>query len=105
MKYWLLSPLVYVTSLLLLACTDRSPVKTTAADLPVYGTDPLNHTLYVGSDADFHHFRWSHGKRSGTYLVAREQISFAETFAVGDRSAFLVRGDDGTLRLLRFGGN
>ena len=105
MKYRLLSPLVCATSLLFLACADRGPVKTTAADLPFYGTDPLNHTMYVGSDGDFHHFRWSHGKRSGTYLVDREQISFVETFAVGDRSAFLVRDDDGILRLLRLGGD
>ena len=105
MKHWLQISLVCATGLILSGCSDPGPVETTAADLPVYGTDPLYHTVYVGSDTDFHHFRWSRGKRSGAYLVPREQISFFETFEVGGRSSFLVRTDDGTLQLLRLGGN
>ena len=78
-------------------------METTAADLPLYGTDPLNHTVYVGSDSTYHHFRWSRGKSSGSYIVPLNQISFSETFEVGERKAFLTRNDGGTLELLRLG--
>lgn len=90
--------------LFLVACGNRGLVPITATDLPIYGTAPLNHTIYVGSDSAFHHFRWSHGKSSGSFIVPREQIYFGEAFSVGERSAFLTRDDDGTVRLLLLSG-
>ncbi|MEM6798667.1 MAG: hypothetical protein AAF589_04065 [Planctomycetota bacterium] len=41
-----------------------------SGDLPVYGTDPMMHTIYMGSDEEYHHFRYQNGKSGGFAVVA-----------------------------------
>jgi hypothetical protein len=87
-----------VVALILIGCSAPSAVMTSARDLPLYGVDPLYHTVYVGSDEGFHYFRWSRGLGSGSYIVPRDEIVFDGEFVRGEGQVFLTRGDDGSIR-------
>lgn len=58
-----------------------------------YGTDPMEHTIYIGSDATNHYFRCSHGFASGEWVVKRKDLCLNETFPPGKEKARFVRRD------------
>lgn len=65
-----------------------------------YGASPLQHTIYIGSDARFHRFQWSNGKQGGTWLIARAEMDIVNEKSVDDPDVgragyFLSRRDDG----------
>ena len=85
-------------------CSKQSEV-VSADDLlnRIYGIDPLSHTAYIGTDSKHHHFRWSKGNGSGTFLVKSSDLSLPETFSVGSGSRFLYMNPDGEVEFWKFG--
>ena len=70
--------------------------------LPVYGTDPLMHTVYMGTDDRFHHFAVQHGKSGGNVVVRRQEARIKpEPFARNTgRQAFVKRAKPGEIELV-----
>lgn len=63
--------LLILTTLFILCGCEKKPSIVSIEELPnkVYGTDPLSHTMYIGSDANYHHFTFINGKISGSFIV------------------------------------
>ena len=74
-----------------------------SAKLPVYGSDPLMHTMYIGSDAKFHHFICQHGKTSEEMLVRSEEaVIKPKPFDLSSHRDNLVRSTEpGVIHLLQ----
>ncbi len=90
--------LLIAAAFLLTGCGLMGPVQVSANDLPLHGVDPIQHTVYVGSDEAFHYFRWSHFPKGGEYKVPREEIRFPYEFSrESGRQAFLTRDDHGNV--------
>jgi hypothetical protein len=72
------------------------------ADLPLYGSDPLMHTVYRGSDETFHHFALQHGKSGREVVVRRDELEIKpEPFPVGSRRhAFITSPRPGLIELV-----
>ena len=51
----------------------RAPRVVSSAELPVHGKDPLQHTTYLGSDDQFHHFSLQNGKSGGELVIRRDE--------------------------------
>jgi hypothetical protein len=71
-------------------------------DLPVYGTDPLVHTVYTGTDDRFHHFSLQRGKSGGNVVVRREDATIKpEPFHTNTgRRAFVKAAKPGEVELV-----
>ena len=71
-------------------------------DLPVYGTDPLMHTVYTGTDDRFHHFALQQGKSGGDVVVRREEATIKpEPFNTNaGRRAFVKAAKPGEIELV-----
>lgn len=52
---------------LLAGCVSSHPKLVSADAVPVYGTDPGYHTVYTGSDNQYHFFGWSRGLRGRVF--------------------------------------
>ncbi len=64
-----------------------------------YGDTPIEHTIYLGSDDQYHYFAWSHGKSGGRWKIDRDLMNLNRVFPVTDgRSAFLYTDDEGQLQ-------
>ena len=88
-------------SFLLLQGCATGPSEIAADELPLYGHDPLYHTMYSGSDEIFHYFRWNRGVRSGVYKVDRRDLALNGEFQRGTAPNRLVtRDEDGQVELL-----
>jgi hypothetical protein len=76
-----------------------------SGDLPVYGNDPLMHTVYMGTDDRFHHFAVQRGKAGGNVVVRREEAQIKpEPFDTGTgRQAFVKATKPGEIELLVLG--
>jgi hypothetical protein len=83
---------------LALSCSGDAPVQIAAAEFKNYGDSPLEHTLYIGSDEEFHYFVWSSGKSSGHWKIEKSEMPFHQDFPLGTREAFLVTAPDGTVQ-------
>src|SRR5262245_61061661 len=84
-------------------CANRKLVASAA--LPVYGTDPLMHTEFRGSDHRFHYFHVQHDKSGGEVVVARHNaVIKPESFARDSgRSAFVKQASHGEIELIVLG--
>ena len=49
--------------------------------MPFAGRDPLDHTVYCGSDNLYHYFFHSKFKDGKNYKVSREKLFFADEFS------------------------
>jgi hypothetical protein len=94
-----------ITALLLaftVGCASVDTIETVdATSLPIYGSDPLYHTHYVGSDDDYHHFVTQHGL-SGERLQIPVDAAKIEPAAFPrdlDRSEFVVGAESGVVTL------
>ena len=77
-------------------CSSSSIKAISASEFHDYGSAPMEHTLYLGSDDMFHYFAWSSGKASGKWKVMRSEMSFETTWALSEgRDAPVVRGVQG----------
>lgn len=45
-----------------------------------YGDTPLSHTLYEGSDLEYHYFGWSSGKSGGKWKIDKSQLQLTCEF-------------------------
>lgn len=93
---WITVPVL----LFAMGCSNTRVVSSEA--LPVYGTDPLMHTIYLGSDAEFHHFALQHGKSASKALVRRADAQIRpEPFGLGEgRHAFVQAVSKGHIQVL-----
>ena len=73
-----------------------------SGDLPVYGTDPLTHTVYTGTDDRFHHFALQRGKSRDHVVVRREEAQIKpEPFGTNaGRQAFVKTAKPGEIDLV-----
>ena len=71
-------------------------------DLPVYGTDPLMHTVYTGTDDRFHYFQLQHGKSGGNVVVRRGEAKIKpEPFDTNaGRRAFVKAAKPGEIEIV-----
>ncbi|WP_449465467.1 hypothetical protein [Stenotrophomonas humi] len=90
---------------LIAGCTQpRSEQLIHVSEFRNYGSTPLQHTFYIGSDVAHHHFIWSNGKQGGTWLIRKSEMPivneqpFNPQVGRAGRSAF--RSTDGTWRVL-----
>jgi len=77
--------------LLTTACYSDRVAQIHASEFVNYGEDPLSHTVYEGSDAQYHYFGWSHGKSGGRWKIPKSEMPFEHEFPVGSRHAFVER--------------
>lgn len=92
---------IVVLVLALAGCAGGRVVE--SRNLPVYGTDPLSHTIYLGSDDTYHHFFAQRAKGSASRLrVRRDEASIEpEPFPLDSgRHAFVKSAEAGVIRLL-----
>jgi hypothetical protein len=96
---------LHVTALLLaftVGCASVDTIETVdATALPIYGSDPLYHTHYVGSDNDYHHFVTQHGL-SGERLQIPVDVAEIEPAAFSrelDQSTFVVSAESGVVTI------
>ena len=68
----------------------------------IYGDEPLKHTLYRGSDFDFHYFRWANGKISGKWKIEKNKISFKKELKFGEGELLLHKNKNGEIKLLNY---
>ena len=87
-------------TLLTAGCVSSRAKIVSPQQLPLYGSDPLYHTVYVGSDDRYHHFKWSRGLLSGEFLVDRGALHLSRVFSSGAGKAFLTRTADGSVDVL-----
>jgi hypothetical protein len=87
-------------ALLVAGCASSRAKIVSPQQLPLYGSDSLYHTVYVGSDDRHHHFMWSRGLRRGEYLVDRSALHLSREFPRGAGHAFLSRTPDGSVDVL-----
>ena len=81
-------------------CATDQPRLVSAGRIPLYGSDPLSHTVYVGSDERYHYFAWSSGLRSGQVKVDRSALALSHEFGRGEGKAFLTRKEHGKVDVL-----
>ncbi len=63
-----------------------------------YGTDPLMHTIYLGSDEFYHYFAWQNGKSAGTWEVKQKSLLLPETYPLDSgKRYFVFRTHDGQI--------
>lgn len=88
---------LFFTALLLTASCASSAVydQIPVASFRNFGGTPLNHTVYVGSDALFHYFVWENGKSSGRWKVPKGEMPFKTEWSVGTRDALLTKDASG----------
>ncbi len=82
------------------ACTSSRTVS--PQSLPVNGFDPFSHTMYRGSDPDFHHFVGQRGKSRTRFRVPATQATIDPApfkFDSG-RNAFVESVNDNSIQLL-----
>jgi hypothetical protein len=86
---------VFRIALVLIGCVvcGCTQEKTVSPDkLPLYGTDPLMHTFYAGSDAHFHYFNTQRGKTPARFKVPIEEAEIKPApFSVEDQKEHLLR--------------
>ena len=84
-----------LTGLILVGCQTRT---IPPSEIKCYGTDPLMHTTYRGSDESYHYISWQNGKASGIWRVDRESLHLPEIFSLDSgRKHFVIRNDDGQI--------
>jgi hypothetical protein len=88
--------------LVLSGCVSSSAKLVSADAVPVYGVDPLYHTVYTGSDERYHYFAWNRGLRGGQLKVDRTQLTLSREFARGASKAFVKRTHDGKIDVMVF---
>jgi len=74
-----------------------------SGDLPVYGTAPLSHTTYLGSDDTYHYFHAQRQKDSASNLKVRREDADIEPEPFprdSGRSAFVQSAEPGVIRLI-----
>ena len=79
-------------------CAESGYEKISASDFVNYGDTPLSHTVYVGSDTEYHYFVWSSGKAGGKWQVEKSQMPFRAEMPLGEVEAFLIEDDNGRLQ-------
>lgn len=63
-----------------------------------YGDTPLEHTVYKGTDNDYHYFIWSNGKSGGKWKVNKQNLDFeCELSFPLEKGAFIFKNNDGKL--------
>ena len=98
-----IKPLLLIAGLLAACATGCARTRVVAGgDLPVYGTDPLTHTVYTGTDDRFHHFALQRGKSAHDVVVRREEAMIKpEPFdANTGRRAFVKSAKPGEIELV-----
>ncbi len=95
-----------LTALLLVcvACTPtRSEQRIHVSEFRNYGATPLQHTFYLGSDSEHHHFTWSNGKQGGRWLIRKSEMPIINERVLtpeSGRSGYIALLDsDGTWRV------
>ncbi len=77
------------------ACVSDRVVQIHGSEFVNYGVDPLSHTVYLGSDAEYHYFAWSKGKSGGRCKILKSEMPFDHEFPVGSSKSFLERDPRG----------
>lgn len=98
-KYGIAGVLVWV-GLLAPSCVSTSLKLVSTDAVPVYGTDPLYHTVYTGSDEKYHYFARNSGLRGGQVKVARDQLKLSQEYNRGTGTLFVQRIADGKLDVI-----
>ena len=95
-------PLALVTLLAAFSCGCGVPRVVRSGDLPVYGVDPLTHTVYTGSDERLHYFRVQDGLYGARIAVNRADADIRPApFPSGQsRKAFVESAKQGEVKLL-----
>ncbi|MES2917425.1 MAG: hypothetical protein V4729_02285 [Pseudomonadota bacterium] len=90
---------------LVAGCASSRPHQIHAAELNNFGSTPLSHTVYLGSDQEFHYFAWSSGKSGGKWKVSRSELAFSPEWPVAQgRTAFLKQNQQGQWQPYEAGG-
>jgi hypothetical protein len=98
----LLRRLCIAAPLLLLASGCSTTRVISSEELPVYGTSPLMHTMYLGTDDQFHHFAIQHGKTGSQILMRRDDARISpEPFSLDSgRHAFVRSASEKEIELI-----
>lgn len=90
---------------LVAGCASSRPNQIHATEFKNYGSTPLSHTVYLGSDQQFHYFAWSSGKSGGKWKVLKSELPFTAGWPVAqERTAFLMKNQQGEWQPYEGGG-
>jgi hypothetical protein len=81
-------------------CASSRPKLVDADAVPLYGVDPMYHTVYIGSDGQYHYFGWNRGLRSGQVKVDKAHLKLSREFARGTSTAFVEKTRDGMVDVM-----
>ena len=93
-------PLGYIAGLafiFVIGCSHTATVSD-PEDIKVYGTDPLSHTVYTGSDSSFHYFVWQNGKSGGRWKVPKATLNWKREVPKGEGRQFVIKDAEGNLQ-------
>jgi hypothetical protein len=68
-----------------------------ASQVKAYGTDPLQHTTYTGTDDQYHHFSWQRDFSRGRWRVPKDETRIEPPDAA---SGFVQRVEPGVIHVL-----
>lgn len=96
---------VALIAVLITACAQTRLIQ--SDQLPIYGTDPLMNTQYLGSDDQYHYFKLQHGKSGSRVKVrAADARVEPESFLYNSgRFAFVKSVKPGVIRLIVLSSN
>ncbi|MDB6153620.1 MAG: hypothetical protein JWL90_2073 [Chthoniobacteraceae bacterium] len=75
---------------------------TQPSQVACYGTERLSHTVYQGSDREYHYFAWTHHLKRGTWKIPRYALELPGEFPLGKGESFVKHDADANLVLFGF---
>lgn len=84
-----------ISLFVILGCAKNNFPLIDIASFKNYGNKPLNHTMYLGSDNDFHYFTWSSGKTQGKWRVRKAELKLGCEYRFNQKESFLIKNEDG----------
>ncbi len=83
--------------MLLIGCAHDEPRLTQPSQVATYGTERFSHTVYQGSDKEYHYFAWTHHLKRGSWKVPRYALELPGEFPRGKGEAFVKHDADANL--------
>ena len=87
--------------LLLTGCAHNEPELAQPSQVACYGSERFSHTVYLGSDKEYHYFAWTHELKRGSWKIPRYALELPGEFPRGKGRSFVKH--DAQANLILFG--
>ena len=72
---------------------ERNYLLVSSLELPAEGSDPLQHTTYIGSDSSYHYFEHQNGKLLDCYKVSTGNLELTSQYERDSGRTIVLRQD------------